>query len=373
MKTTFYGIVSKLREADTKSGLLDVHIIKPGWGSSGYYPESVLQKAVTDKVYHEGMHMGWDHPTEWEDMERPERSLHNLAGALTQDAWYDVKGWDGPGIYSTAKPFPVYAESIKAMGEHIGISHNVYGESEWGKAESEEGKIITEIYPDDFNTVDFVTLPGAGGHFRTVFAEALKQSEGSSSIDKDKNKESLKGGDIVTEKITLSEVKKDTAIMEALRAEIMKESDAEKLSESLKDAQTKNTELKESLDKTNKDLLVQKGRTYALAKVAESKLPIASQARVVESIAIGEIPMKDHDSGLNTVEFDKAIEAAIKAEQDYIDSLFKESAISGVHDLGKSSKTQESITEAQTDYFKTLVESGMDANQAKRLAEIKED
>ena len=36
------------------------------------------------------------------------------------------------------------------------------GTREWGKAEGREGRIITEIYADDFNTVDFVTLPGAG-------------------------------------------------------------------------------------------------------------------------------------------------------------------------------------------------------------------
>lgn len=370
MKTNFYGIVSRLREAESQSGLLDVHIIQPGWGSSGYYPESVLQKAVADKVYRAGMHMGWDHQTESEEMERPERSLNNLAAVLTQDAWYDVNGWDGPGVYSTAKPFPAYAESIKAMGEHIGISHNVYGDHEWGKAEGREGQIIKEIYPDDFNTVDFVTLPGAGGHYRTVFAEALKLSENGSSsgVDKDKT-ESLKGGDDVTDKISIAEVKKDKELMEALRADIMKESDIDKLNESLKAEQTKTKELKESLDKANKDLITQKGRTYALAKVAESKLPAASQVRVVESIALGKIP--ETDGNLDTVEFDKAIEAAVKAEQDYIDSLFKESGFSGVHDLGKPDGEAD-LKEAKKSLYEMHIRQGKSKQIAEALSGYKE-
>lgn len=464
----YFGVISRMREASATPGVIDVHIIAPGWGSSGYYPESTLQKAVSDKVYHAGMHMGWDHQTEREEMERPERSLNNLAGVLTQDAWYDANGWDGPGVYSTAKPFPAYADSIVAMGGHIGISHNVYGESEWGKSEGKEGNIITEIYPHDFNTVDFVTMPGAGGHYKTVFSEALKISEAmvpsnpsgygkdpegsdwsrpnlsdftdmqwndlnrserraisqhyayAENLDsfaslkfphhnpsngnvvwravanamarlnqsnisadmksrveshlkshyKDFDKpipESSKGGSMPT----IEEVKKDKSLMEALRAEIMKESDTQKLNESLKESQAENATLKEALAESNAKLLRQEARTYALAKVAESKLPVASQKRVVEAVAFGEIP--DHDSGLDTTEFDKAIEAAVKAEQDYIDLIIKESGVSGVHDLGKSSAPASVDTEkAKEAYRDELVSTGMSRTQANRVAGIKE-
>lgn len=470
MAVNFYGTVSKLRESVDSSGLIDVHIIAPGWGSSGYYSESLLQKAVEDKVYHAGMQMNWDHQTEREEMERPERSLSNLAGVLTQDAWYDPSGWDGPGIYSTAKPMPSYVEALTAMGPYIGVSHNVYGDWVWGEAEGKEGKILTEITPHDFNTVDFVTLPGAGGHYRTVFAEAAKLTEAfipsnpsgygtepenaswsapnledftdknwndltdsekrgiakhfayADNLDtftalkfphhdpksgnvvwravanamarlnqsnisadmKDRVKahlkkhygdfdkefsESSKGGDKV---VTIKEVKEDTKLYEAIKAEILKESDNEKLTESLKAEQTKNKELKESLDKVNSELLIQKGRTYALAKVGESDLPVPSQKRVVESLAFGEIPTKD--GNVDTVEFDKAIESAIKTEKDYIESILKESGSVGVHDLGKNGGANPADAQkAKEAYRDELINTGMPRVQANRMAGIKED
>ena len=77
--------------------------------------------------------------------------------------------------------------------------------------------------------------------------------------------------------------------MEALKAKILKESDNEKLAESLKDALKTNKELEGiALEKATSELVIQKGRTYALAKVGESKLPAPSQARIVESLAFGE-------------------------------------------------------------------------------------
>ena len=381
MVVNFYGTVSKLRESTNSSDLIDVHIITPGWGSSGYYSETLLRKAVADKVYHSGMHMNWDHQTEREEMERPERSLSKLAGALARDAWYDPNGWDGPGIYSTAKPMPPYAESINAMGPHIGVSHNIYGDSEWGKAEGREGRIITEIYADDFNTVDFVTLPGAGGHYRTIFTEALNQSNNPAGT-KDREEahlnthhgdsgeefsESLtKGGE--NKVVTIKEVEADEKLMEALKAKILKESDNEKLAESLKDALKTNKELKESLDKATSELVIQKGRTYALAKVGESKLPGPSQARIVESLAFGEIPVKD--CNVDTVEFDKKIEEAIKTESEYIDSILKESGSVGVHDLGKT-KESESSEDAKEAYKESLVNAGFTESEAKAMAGLK--
>jgi hypothetical protein len=471
MAVNFYGIESKLRESADSPGLIDVHIIAPGWGS-WYYSESLLRDAVENRVYHAGMQMNWDHQTESEEMERPERSLSKLAGVLTQDAWYDPNGWDGPGIYSTAKPMPAYVEAIRAMGPHIGISHNVYGDWEWGEAEGREGKIATVVYADDFNTVDFVTLPGAGGHYRTVFAEAAKLTEAfipsnpsdygkdpenaawdapnlkaftdknwadltdtekrniakhfayADNLDtftalkfphhnpkngnvvwravanamarlnqsnisadmKDRVKahlvkhypdfgkeyqESLEGGDNVVDKITLAEVEKDEKLMEAIRAKILKESDNEKLSESLKAEQKTNKELKESLGKATAELLVQKGRTYALAKVAESELPAPSQKRVVESPAFGEIPAKDGE--IDTKEFDKAIETAIKTETDYIESVLKESGAGGVHDLGKNGGSPPATVEANKEAYRdSLVETGTPRAQANKMAGIKE-
>ena len=165
----------RLLEA-TKAGLLiDVHIISPGWGSSGYYSEKVLQKACADGVYPEGMHMHIDHPTRQAEKDQPARTIKGespLAAVLTIPGHYDSKGWDGPGVYAQARVMPQFEADIKAMDGHIGISHYVSGEAEAGEAEGRKGPIITELIADELNTVDFVTVPGAGGHYRTL-GEAL--------------------------------------------------------------------------------------------------------------------------------------------------------------------------------------------------------
>lgn len=353
---TYYGTVLRLREATADPSALDVHIIKPGWGSSGYYPEQTLKTAVSAGAYPSGMHMYWDHATEREEFEKPERSLSVLAGALTSDARYEANGWDGPGVYATAKAFPEFADSIGAMGDNIGVSHSVYGEAEWGEAEGKEGMIIKEITPDPFNSVDFVTLPGAGGHYRTVFAEAAKRIE---------SKTTKKGEPMVT----IEEARKDKALMETLRAEIMKEVDAGKLAESLKESQKENKELRESLKEARAKQLVQESRTYVVAKVAESKLPEASKKVVVESIISQDLPASDDK--LDTVKMDEAIKAAIEAKQAEIDAILTEAHTdTGVHDMGAAASTGE---DAKIMYRDSLVKARFSIKDANKLAGIKEE
>ena len=112
----------RLVEAGKKGELLiDVHIIGPGWGSSGYYSEAVLKKACESGVYPEGMHMHIDHPTRAAEKEQPARTIKGespLAAVLTEAGHYDPKGWDGPGVYAKARVMPQYVEDIKAMDGH---------------------------------------------------------------------------------------------------------------------------------------------------------------------------------------------------------------------------------------------------------------
>lgn len=165
----------RLLEASKTGLLIDVHIISPGWGSSGYYSEKVLRKACESGVYPAGMHMHIDHPTRQAEKDQPARTIKGespLAAVLTEAGHYDPKGWDGPGVYSKARVMPQFEEDIRAMDGHIGISHYVSGKAEAGEAEGKKGPIITELIADPLNTVDFVTVPGAGGHYRTL-GEAL--------------------------------------------------------------------------------------------------------------------------------------------------------------------------------------------------------
>lgn len=355
---------SHIRISESQTGGLDidVHVIGPGWGSSGYYSEAVLRKACDDGVYPEGMHMHIDHPSRSAEEEQPARTLQGaspLAAIFSRPGTYESNGWDGAGVYTQATVLPAFVEDIRAMAGHIGVSHYVSGLSEMGEAEGRKGHIITELLADPLNTVDFVTVPGAGGHYRTL-GEAL-------ASHRNHNQETDMTD--TPPAITLESVKGDPKLMEALRAEIMKEADSAKLAEQLTAAQTKNTELTESLADARAKLIVQEGRTYALAKVAESKLPAPSQKRVVESLAFGEIP--DQDSGLDTVAFDKTIEAAIAAEQAYIDEIIKESGTGTVHDLGGGGGGGGPVgDDAAQMYYEALIRAGKSADIAKKMAGV---
>src|SRR5690606_40272476 len=58
-----------------------------------------------------------DHPTASESVDRPERSLRDLAGRLVSDARYE-----GDGLYADIEVYPHWAPIIDAMAEHIGMS-----------------------------------------------------------------------------------------------------------------------------------------------------------------------------------------------------------------------------------------------------------
>ena len=83
-------------------GVITVKVIAPGWGSSGYYPEDVLER---DTSVFTGAKMFWDHPTANDERERPERSLRDLAGKITSAPRYQRDGPAGPGVYAEAQIF----------------------------------------------------------------------------------------------------------------------------------------------------------------------------------------------------------------------------------------------------------------------------
>jgi hypothetical protein len=107
------------------------------------------------------MHMYVDHPTPQEEASRPERSLKDLAAVLASDAQWMENGKAGPGLYATAKVFGDHAASIAERGKSIGVSIRALGQARAGEAEGRKGPIIEAITTG--KSVDFVTLPGAGG------------------------------------------------------------------------------------------------------------------------------------------------------------------------------------------------------------------
>jgi len=156
-----------LEEANDKdSNVFPIKIIQPGWGSSGYYGSEMLKRDGPN-VFKAGTHCYWDHPSMSQETDRPERSLRDLAGVLASDAEWKEKGIHGSGLYSYVKAFEPYVSAVRELAPHIGVSIRASGVAADGEADGENGLIIEEI--TDAASVDFVTMPGAGGKVIEMF------------------------------------------------------------------------------------------------------------------------------------------------------------------------------------------------------------
>jgi hypothetical protein len=144
-----------------------VRLITPGWGSSGYYSQAVLEQAARDRIWPAGTHMYIDHPTESEEWERPERTLRDLAAVLMEDARWDAS--EG-GLVAEAVVFSEWRRPLGEMLEHIGTSIRGYAEAEDGEAEGRKGKVFTRL--TEGVSVDFVTHAGRGGKVLAILESA---------------------------------------------------------------------------------------------------------------------------------------------------------------------------------------------------------
>lgn len=164
-----------LREASAM-----VKLIGPGWGSSGYYSRSLLQRVAP--VFKKGLKMFIDHPTAAEEAARPEGSVMNLGGELTEDAKWREDLPDGPGLYAPAKIFERFSGALKDLKDSIGVSIRAFGSGKAGEAEGRKGVIIENI--THARSTDFVTVAGAGGKVTSLMEslrlrnpEPVKESE----------------------------------------------------------------------------------------------------------------------------------------------------------------------------------------------------
>lgn len=144
-----------------------VQIITPGWGSSGYYAQDVLEQAARDRVWPAGTHMYLDHPTESDTYERPERSVRDLAAVTTEDA-----RWDPTlrALVAEARVFSAWRKPLAEMLDAIGVSIRGAAEGELGEAEGRRGRIFTRLV--EGQSIDFVTHAGRGGKVLQILEAA---------------------------------------------------------------------------------------------------------------------------------------------------------------------------------------------------------
>lgn len=140
------------------TGKLNIQLITPGWGSSGYYSAKLLEQAAKDKVFPAGTQMHIDHISSSEEYDRPAGSLQTLAAVLTEDAV-----WDGERLVAEAKLGSRWRDIVTEFADNIGTSVSVGVDMKAGEAEGRRGQIIETMYAHALNRVDFVTVAGRGG------------------------------------------------------------------------------------------------------------------------------------------------------------------------------------------------------------------
>ena len=144
-----------------------VKIIEAGWGSSGYYPASVLQ-ADGPSVFKAGTKVFMNHPGA---NDRPERDVQKLAGKLVSDAIFSENA-----LFADIEFYSSYAPIIREMAGDVGLSIHAFGDAKLGEAEGRQGPIIESLIEDPLTSVDVVTVAGAGGKFLTLLESYTRES-----------------------------------------------------------------------------------------------------------------------------------------------------------------------------------------------------
>lgn len=236
-------------------GKYRIRIIVPGQGSSGIYTAENLAESAP--LFKAGTEMFIDHPTETEELERPERSIRDYAGVFLEDA---TVGEDG-ALYTVCKVFSGVNDLIKDKWNHIGVSINA-----WCADPISEDGIVPPIA--GVRSVDFVTTPGAGG----AIIDLLESNRNDNYV-----KEAGMDKDI---KSKFDELK--ASLIEALSSKI------EDAVATILEAKAEEPTEEASVDV---DSVLEAGR-----KIAESGLPEAAIVRVREAVKAG----ADVDSALES-------------------------------------------------------------------------
>lgn len=326
-----------LTEAKFDKGRATVIVIKAGFNATSdrYYPVEVLRR---DFGIFEGMKMYADHPTDEEDKARPERSIRDWVGTLSE-VKCDENGVV-TGVAEIIEPWLMQKLASlrdKQMLSEMGISINAVGSASKGTIEGKETLMIEKLVA--CRSVDFVTEPGAGG------VVTLYESDRNHDID-------------LIELATLKEKRPDLVkLIEAtVRAEITKEvqkamENEERIKELEGQIETLTTErddLKTKMTKAEKDKAKAEAQAVIKEAVDKAELPNAAKERLIERF-------KDAESA-------DGIEEAITFEKDYIAKLTESGKVKGI---GGSKPNPEADHKALTESFMGM---GMDEKSAEIAA-----
>lgn len=281
------GFVALVEKAVRRDGTIPLKLIQPGWGSSGYYAKEVLERDGP-VVFKPGTKMFWNHPSAFEEAERPEGDLNALAAELISAARWQDGGAEGAGLYADAKVFEAYQKPVEDLAAHIGVSIRASGRAAQGEAEGRKGPIIQSIV--SARSVDFVTEPGAGGRIVQMF-EAARPG---------------KVGQLVSEPVGQSKGK---------GVDMADVTDVEK---KFKEAGDRLAALEEQNARLRESLLLRESRDFVIEQLTASTLPEVTKVRLAQSLGANP-PVKD--GALDTAVFAARIGEAVTAEREYLASV----------------------------------------------------
>ena len=333
---TFLG--SLLTEADKAVGKYPVKVIQPGWGSSGYYSEAVLESSAQ---LFEGAQMFWNHPKSSDNYERPERDLRDLAGVLT-NVRYEGNNANGAGIYGDATVFEPFREALNEIGPYIGVSIRAGGKVHEGEAEGRAGLLVEEI--NLVQSVDFVTRAGAGGKVLAQFAEAAR-----SPYDTHEN---------VNEEDSMN-------LEEALSNIGERDNTINGLNTQLSEAQGQIDTLTQELARLNEAHMLTECGAIVAAELKESDLPEVTKERIQQEAGKFMATKDEDDKKLDNDKVKKSVQEAIKAEAEYISKLSGGINVTGMGSAGR--KNDENFAEA-VDLTNALKAMGLSESAAKIAA-----
>jgi len=340
--------VDLIEKAVADDDTIDVKLISPGWGSSGFYSAEVLRRDGPG-AWPVGTHMHLDHPTEAEKRERPEGSVKDLAAAIASEPVYQESGPAGPGLYAKAAVIPAYKGLIDALAPHIGVSIRAPGSFTEGEAEGRKGRIVKAIFNSPLhNAVDFVTKAGRGGQVL-----ALMESWRDPTLTSDPNAQKTPKADSPDNLKETEDMDELQKAQEALAASVAK----------VAELTTANEAMSAELGTLRESVALSEARVLVSAEVAKADLPEITKTRLIETL-VKSAKLAD-DGKLDAASLTESITESVTSEADYVAKLTESGK---VRDQGKTQPADDAQAKLEESYRVRYMGEGYSDEQAKKMA-----
>ena len=219
------------------------------------------------------------------------------------------------------------------MARHIGVSIRATGRAKEGEAEGRKGPVIAAL--TSARSVDFVTVPGAGGKVLQLFESYRAE---------------------------VPEVQTQEG-EPALEEQIMTEQEAQELREQVEALTAENATLKADNQRLQEALVLNKAAALVTEELAAIDMAPLTRERLTEALRGAPVIT---DGELDEAATRQAVKEAAQAEIDYLASVTGAGEIRG---MGESPQTQ-SPDRLRESFVQMYIKNGKSQAEAERLADI---